>query len=167
MNHKNITRRSACTGFLIGGFLLAFSSIALAQDLARTYGNWKYSCKQGECVIKQGLKDNARPEIIYGSQFQLMREGNNTSMTLLFPLGIYLPPGVGLKVGNEARDVPMAVCLPRGCEALIVPDPALLDALRNEKSFKVRFYTFTNTPAEIEFSLDGFTEAYEAMLSGK
>jgi invasion protein IalB len=68
-----------------------------------------------------------------------------------------------VEVGALRRDIPVSVCLPRGCQAILPLDEGLVAALGAGSVYRVRFYTAESTPNEIEFSLQGFDEAYQAL----
>jgi invasion protein IalB len=134
---------------------------AIGQDVTQIMGDWQLHCEAGDCRIRQGLANPDQSGVVYSSDVQFLADKDKVVLSLSFPLGLYLPPGVGLRVGDETRDVPMTVCLPTGCLAIVELDVVLLNALRSEENYIVRFYTASETPNEIKFSLDGFNDAYK------
>ena len=158
-------RYCACFGFLAAAILLAGNTAA--QQMQRSTGDWDVVCSDGKCRAGQLLANPKQPGIAYGSTFELVGKEKQLALQLTFPLGIYLPRGIGLRAGAEKRDVPVTVCLPSGCRALLMLDDKLTAALLKEQSYSVRFYTTEAAPGEVTFSLKGFPEARQAVLSGK
>lgn len=136
---------------------------AVAEEAPKIFGAWQLYCENGQCRIRQGLANPERPGIVYGSEVQYMRGKEGAYLTLSFPLGIYLPPGIGLKVGDLTRDAPMTVCLPIGCQAIIEIDDELASGLQSAKDYQVRFYTTKGSPNEVTYSLTGFVQAHREL----
>jgi invasion protein IalB len=151
------------TGLLTALVIAFLVGTAAAQTDSTARGAWQIKCRDNGCVAKQVLANPNKPGILYSSEIAMVDDGQRIAMTLSFPLGIYLPRGIGVKVGDETRDIPMTVCLPAGCQALVVVDDALSAALSAEDSFAVRFYTTSEKPAEVVFSLNGFDAAIESL----
>jgi invasion protein IalB len=159
LNYPAIKLMFCVVGLAVG------SAGVRAEESRRTIGDWQVACQNGECRAGQRLANPKEPGSYYGCEIKYVGKDKRLAMNLSFPLGIYLPRGIGVKVGAETRDVPMTVCLPGGCQALVMINESLFAAMKREKSFGVRFYTSANRPNEVTFSLDGF-DAAQAALRG-
>jgi invasion protein IalB len=166
MNRLRTNYRAIRLMFCVVGLTVGSAAVR-AEELRRTVGDWQVVCQNGECRAGQRLANPKQPDINYGCELERVGKDNRLAMNLSFPLGIYLPRGIGVKAGAETRDVPMTVCLPGGCQALVMIDEPLLAAMKREKSFEVRFYTSANRPNEVTFSLDGFDAAQAALRESR
>ena len=135
-----------------------------AEDVDERIGDWQLLCLDSGCRIRQGLSNPQRPDIKFGSEINILESTGQTMLTLSFPLGIYLPSGVGLKVGETTRNIPVVVCLPTGCQAIVIIGSELRAALAESDSYTVRYYATKERPVEIEFSLDGYANAYQQLI---
>ena len=152
-----VKRTSALVAFL--GLLL---SAVVAQAKEEAIGDWRLVCDQA-CVLAQGLANPDKPGVVYALQVSKIESGKQTLLQLNFPLGVYLPPGLGFSVANIKRELPMTVCLPVGCRAILGLDSELLTALKSADKAFVRFYLSEKNPVEIAFSLKGFGEGYNKL----
>lgn len=141
--------------------IMVLATPAMAQDVSKVIGDWQLHCDAGDCRVRQGLASPERPGIVYSSEVKFPADQDQAILTLSFPLGIYLPSGVGLRAGDETYDIPVTVCLPIGCQAIVVLDEALEAAMKEGDSYNVRFYTTKETPNEVRFSLNGFDEVFK------
>lgn len=144
--------------------LLAVLALPASSQVRDTFGDWQLACDLDGCTMLQGLKNPARPSVTYSSEIKFVESADRPVLFLNFPLGVYLPPGIGLEIGSVRRDVPFAMCLPRGCQALVALDDGMLGALNAASTYRVRFNPGEATPAELEFSLEGFGDAYQALV---
>jgi len=141
--------------------------LAQSEDPVVTqYQDWQLLCAadEGDCVLFQALNNPDKPGVIYAVNISMVSDKATPVMQLSFPLGIYLARDIGVSVQALQKDIPMTVCLPSGCKAILPIDDELLRALKLGRSIAVRFYTTSEKPNEIRFSLDDFTAGYEALL---
>lgn len=144
--------------------LVSTLSFGVFADQAKSeiHGNWKLTC-ENRCVISQGLKASDS-NVLYGITVSRLQEGDAMVAQINLPLGVYLPQGIGLKVGKVRHESPVTTCLPKGCVAIIKLDRETLDALKKESDLGLRFYLTEKRPKEITFSLRGFDDAYKALI---
>lgn len=146
------------------GLLAALAMVAMAQAQQRDYGDWRYDCPQGQaCRIYQSLAEQGA-ERAFLTMEVVRREQGGTYGSITLPLGIYLPPGVALRVDQGlTRELPVTVCLPGGCKVLLALDDKLLDAMKRGNRLRLRFYQASEDPVEVGLSLRGFTAGHAAL----
>ena len=150
--------------YLLASFVLGINS-ANAESKQALYGDWELSCNTDSCVIGQGLSTK-KGDLLYGVRIAKTNTSSTVTVQLNLPLGLYLPPGVGVKVSDHTRSFPMTTCLPKGCIANFPMDDQLAEKLKTDDNLIARFYLSDGEqPREVSFSLNGFSEAYEALLS--
>ncbi len=135
---------------------------ASGADVAK-HGSWQRSCKEGACILSQGLTNPEKPGIIYSAQFQRLNDGKQLVMQLNLPLGIYLPPGLGLEIGSVRKDLPVTVCIPSGCKAVLAVDGPLEQQLRSADSLKLRFHINESSSNELNFPLTGIATGLDSL----
>ena len=167
MRNHELAKFSSSWHRLVIVLLCGLALPAAAEDVKKTLGDWQLVCEDDSCRIRQGLANPEQPGVVYGSELQFAADGSQLVLTLSFPLGIYLPPGIGLSAGEQKREAPVAVCLPEGCKAIILVDDELSVALNGEESYSVRVYITEERPAEVEFSLTGYRFAYDELVRSR
>jgi len=74
------------------------------------------------------------------------------------PLGIRLPPGLVLKIGqNEAQKLPLERCTTKGCQAQILLADPLLSSFKAGTDGEITFEDAAGQAVGVTFSLKGFT----------
>jgi len=85
-------------------------------------------------------------------------------MIITLPLGVILPPGVQLTVGEgKAARVPITTCLPQGCQAGAQLDKEFTDRLKKGKKLIVTFLGPDGKQINAPISLSGFTAGLDSM----
>lgn len=164
----NIHKLSAPLAALIASWVFAavFVSTPVWADDSKTvvtkHGDWSKVCNT-QCVIAQGLQHPDNPKVIYSSQVSYVSGSNEPVMQFNLPLGIYLPPGIAISIGEEQHKTPVAVCLPEGCKVLLVLTPAIMRQLQNNASYAVKMFVSEQTPRQLTFSLRGFNDAMASL----
>jgi len=83
---------------------------------------------------------------------------------LVLPLGILLPPGLGLKIdGGETRGLPIRSCDPRGCATPWPLSEADIAALKAGQELVVIFQDIEGKKLGLPVSLEGFTAAFSQL----
>jgi invasion protein IalB len=85
------------------------------------------------------------------------------TMQLNFTLGLYIPEGIGIAIGDFKKNTQLTTCLPKGCHALLVMNKEIKEKLKTSTNLKVRFFTGQSQEKEVSFSLKGFQSALNAM----
>lgn len=160
--------RYCSTAFSVTCLVVAML-LSMSASAAESFGLWKMTCDT-QCSLYQGLTklgDSKAPK--FGAQFLSPAEEGSSPPQLIIslPLGVYLPPGIGLEVGSLKRDVPISVCLPNACRSTLIVTKDIEAALKGQDSFRVRFYVAPQQMREITFDLNGFNQGYRALLSAQ
>lgn len=138
--------------------------------IAATHGDWQIRCERpvgapGEqCALIQNVEAADRPNVSLTVLFLLTADRQARILRVLAPLGVLLPPGLGLSIdANEIGVAGFVRCLPDGCIAEVELDDGLIE--RFEAGGTATFVIF-QTPEEgigIPISLDGFTAGFAAL----
>ncbi|KLN60280.1 hypothetical protein WH96_13990 [Kiloniella spongiae] len=166
INLLNIFKSVASCGL----FLIATSSIASAQQQApqrstERFGDWTALCTVNEplsCHINHIIVFGDNPNPVLALDIGHPSENPaSTIMIITLPLGIRLPSGFRIQVGdNIKRQYPFIRCLRSGCQSEIQFDDELRDSFKRGTQGRVIFSDAVNKKIEIPFSLKGFTKAY-------
>jgi invasion protein IalB len=95
---------------------------------------------------------------------------NDPGMLIILPLGIWLPPGVVLKI-DGGEEVPARVerCERRGCQVELLLEPNVLAKLRAGREVNVLFQIYDEAGEPqlvgVPFSLLGFTAALNEVMA--
>ena len=85
-------------------------------------------------------------------------------MILTLPLGVILPPGIQLTVGEgKAARVPVTTCLPQGCQAGVQLDEEFTARLKKGKQMIVTFLGPDGKQINAPISLSGFTAGMDSI----
>lgn len=151
--------------------LAAWSEAVLAQGrIVGRHGDWQIRCERPvgaparQCALVQNVAAEDRANVSLTVIFLLTADRQARILRVLAPLGLLLPPGLGLSIdGNEVGAAGFVRCLPEGCIAEVELEDGLLQ--RFQAGETATFVIF-QTPEEgigIPISLRGFTEGFEAL----
>lgn len=135
-----------------------------------THGAWSIICDTPPgataevCAMQQMVISQDRPEM--GLAIAVLRTADNKAevLTVLTPLGVLLPNGLGLTVdGKNIGRAYFARCYADGCRVEVILDKPLLDALSTGKT--AVFSVFDSPEEGIGFPVDlnGFAQAFAAL----
>lgn len=163
-------------GLFLG--LTVFATGATAQApteqapsaLSETYQDWVVRCEtlQGQdrrCWMVQTLQTgNGGNRIL---QVELAIVGGTIRLVFLTPLGVDLPTGVALAIGDNALEtLAFNTCVNAGCVAEVQPSSELLSALRRGTTLTVTFRpTRGDNSLQVPVSLAGFSAAQDRLSS--
>lgn len=150
---------------MMGLALFTASSMAMAQT-QQTIQDWRVNCDAQRCVATQQLADTVK-QTKYTGMITKMSDSDALILRLIFPLGVYLPPGVSLATGSFRKTFPMTVCIPSGCSVLIPISKALEDELFKNRTLKVRIFFSEQQENEIEFSTLGMEQVMDLVSNKK
>ncbi|MCH8858136.1 MAG: invasion associated locus B family protein [Proteobacteria bacterium] len=130
------------------------------------YQAWRVVCApstgQGGCVLTQDVVPNQ------GGVLVALTMGSaelGSPLTITVPHGVMLEPGLGFSAGDDGLTVrPYDVCNPVGCVSNVPVDAEMLQALRENQDGQVIVVPGEGAPVTIPFSLDGFSEGYDAFV---
>lgn len=130
------------------------------------HGDWQVVCKPPPpgaknevCALVQSVTAEDRSNV--GLTIYFQRFANGTQVLRVFaPLGVLLPPGVGLKIdGNDVGHAPFHRCQTFACYAQVTVDDKLVEQLRTGKTAIFIIFQTEEAGIGIPISLAGFGEA--------
>lgn len=89
--------------------------------------------------------------------------GEGHQLVAVLPLGVTVPPGMVIQIGDTKRTVAFTQCLPGGCVAPLVVDAAFLGVLKSGQDGRIGVIDRRGQTAVIPFSLKGFAGAFAKM----
>jgi len=158
----------------IGVLILALCAWALpaaaqAPDgtVKAQHGDWQIVCKppapgaKGEtCALVQSVTADDRNNVGLTVYFQKFSNGTRV-LRVFAPLGILLPPGLGLKIDDkDVGHAPFLRCHTFACYAQVVVEDALVEKLRTGKTAIFIIFQTEEAGIGIPISLAGFAQAF-------
>lgn len=140
------------------------ASVRVYAASTEVIGDWNLVCDKN-CTLAQGLENPGNASVVYSIQLSKVDGAKNPVIQINFPLGIYLPAGIGLSSGDFRLEVPMTVCLPIGCKAILELNSQLKAALEKNDKLQVRFRVSEKKPVEIDFSTKGFDAGLKKLMA--
>jgi len=164
----------ACALALASALLAALTPAggALAQDgtVKGQHGDWQVVCKPPPpgsktevCALVQSVSAEDRNNVGLTVYFQKFSNGSRV-LRVFAPLGILLPPGLGLKIDD--RDVghaPFLRCHNFACYAQVVVEDKLVEQLKAGKTAIFIVFQTEEAGIGIPISLAGFAKALDAL----
>jgi len=152
--------------------ILALSdALDTAQATDETaYGAWTVRCEevdsdgQPDCIMYQNLVMRTGGQPVLQISVGFAPPDNQPTVVLNLPLGIYLPPGIGIRIDDTppAR-FPVERCDPDGCQAVMKLRDTTVAQLRGGRKLEIEFHDGERQPLEMPLSLDGFGAAFDAV----
>ena len=128
---------------------------------------WSYQCKDKHCFISQVLiaRNNEKAGVVGAINIALSAQ-KQPILTLRFSSTAKKEFGLGIKI-DEGKPVRVSIqqCDTKVCETNIVVDDTMLAELKKGKRFMVAFMNAEKDQTTLPFSLNGFTQAYEKLLT--
>lgn len=130
------------------------------------HGDWQIVCKppppgakNEACAIVQSVTAEDRNNVGLTVYFQKFSNGTRV-LRVFAPLGILLPPGLGLKVDDkDVGNAPFLRCHSFACYAQVVAEDKLVEQLRTGKTAIFIIFQTEEAGIGIPISLKGFGEA--------
>jgi invasion protein IalB len=149
-------------------FLAAVPRIAMAQEgtVKAQHGDWQIVCKPPPpgakneiCALVQSVTAEDKNNIGLTVYFQKFSNGTRV-LRVFAPLGILLPPGLGLKIDDkDVGHAPFLRCHSFACYAQVVVEDPLVEQLKNGKTAIFIIFQTEEAGIGIPISLAGFKEA--------
>ncbi|MEX2482603.1 MAG: invasion associated locus B family protein [Gammaproteobacteria bacterium] len=159
--------RFACC--LVGLLLWCAAAPTLAADES-THGSWTVRCEEvtnddeQECIMYQNLVLRTGGQPVLQLSVGLAPPDNLPTAVLNLPLGIYLPPGIGIRIDSAAQArFPVERCDPDGCQAVMKLRDKTVAELRQGSKLEIEFHDSERAPLHMPLSLDGFGAAFDAI----
>jgi invasion protein IalB len=128
-------------------------------------GRWLVQCVNGvisgneRCNLIHQIKNKNNQRII---KIELLKSTNSDLMMFHLPLGVHLPSGAKLIVGESEYVMPITTCLVSGCQAKIKLNLNLKQQLKKESKAIVQLLNVNQKQKiNINFSLIGYLEGYK------
>jgi invasion protein IalB len=175
-------RRAGATGLawqLPAGLLVAFFVLPIVQahpqaleggTVKGQHGDWQIVCKAPPpgakneiCAIVQSVTAEDRNNVGLTVYFQRFSDGRRV-LRVFAPLGVLLPPGLGLKIDNkDVGHAPFIRCNAFACYAQVVVEDPLVEQLKTGKSAVFIIFQSEEAGIGIPISLSGFGQALNAL----
>jgi len=161
-------RRHAALLVLALGAVAAALQPAAAQEgtVKAQHGDWQIVCKDPPpgaksevCALVQSVTAEDKDNIGLTVYFQKFSNGARV-LRVFAPLGILLPPGLGLKIDDkDVGHAPFLRCHTFACYAQVVVEDPLIEQLKNGKTAIFIIFQAEEAGIGIPISLKGFKEA--------
>lgn len=167
--------RRLLAGLLFFGLVAAGLSSVHAQEpttqapegaVKAQHGDWQVVCKapppgskKEVCALVQSVTAEDRNNVGLTVYFQKFSNGTRV-LRVFAPLGILLPPGLGLKIDNQdVGHAPFLRCHSFACYAQVVVEDKLVEQLKTGKTAIFIIFQTEEAGIGIPISLKGFAEA--------
>ena len=153
---------------IVLSFPVATLDLQAAPRPGQNFGDWQVACertKQGGqlCHIFQKLTLKKSGKLVLHVAVGHSLKGKPFAL-FVAPLGIALRPGVQLKVGGgKPHRMPVQVCTPRGCQASLALDKALIRELKRANTATFTFVRPDGKAFNVSISLKGFTKGFDSL----
>ena len=158
---------------IVMALLFMQSAVAIEQTNLKetkittmTYGDWHVRCEvnNGEdksCVMTQKIVSQPNGQELI--QANIAKTDKGTLMTIIFPLGVYLPSGVILQIDDfDPVTYNILFCTHDGCFVNEVLDKNTLNLLRKKNGATLKLRAGPEREeVTIPFSITGFLDAYK------
>jgi len=159
------------SGFAVLASSLVAASAAHAQGTIKDkHGDWETRCETPpgaafeHCAIVLSVVDQERPNLTLVVIVLNSADRKARLMRVVAPLGVLLPPGVGLRIdGEDMGHLDFLQCLANGCIAQVAMDDKLIDKLKAGKTATLGVFQTPEQGVGVLAPLEGFKEAYEQL----
>ena len=155
---------------ILAGTVLALSLFPASAQTEKKFQDWIYRCEpaQGDvperCFIVQTIKDTESDRDLAQMAIGYVPDQPDPVAIISLPLGIYLPPGIGLKVDEgEPVRVPVEICDGGGCRTGITLKDPLRASMKKGVTALILVQDGSRQPAGLPISLKGFTAALNSL----
>jgi len=173
-------RRRSGIGFVAALLLIAGAGIAVwnwnapagnETPSAATFGfqDWLVRCQAVKATVGCGMSQQILDQRAHQPLLQLhlarAPSGSGHQLVVVLPLGVSVPSGIAIQIGDLKRSVAFTQCLPGGCMAPLAADAALIAKMKSSADARVGVVDRFGKTFAIPFSLKGFAPAFEKMES--
>lgn len=131
------------------------------------FQDWVVRCQSAKatvgCGMSQQILDQRSQQSVL--QLHLARDvkGEGHQLVVVMPLGVTVPPGVVVQIGDLKRNVAFTQCLPGGCVAPVSADAKLVEQMQSGADGRVVVLNRVGRQVAVPFSLKGFSPAFKKM----
>jgi len=159
---------------LVAALILPASQVAAQAPEGGTvkaqHGDWQVVCKPPPpgaknevCALVQSVTAEDRNNIGLTVYFQKFSDGKRV-LRVFAPLGVLLPPGLGLKIDDkDVGHAPFVRCHNFACYAQVVAEPTLIEQLKTGKTAVFIIFQTEEAGIGIPISLAGFSQALASL----
>jgi invasion protein IalB len=159
---------------LVAALILPASQVAAQAPEGGTvkaqHGDWQVVCKPPPpgaknevCALVQSVTAEDRNNIGLTVYFQKFSDGKRV-LRVFAPLGVLLPPGLGLKIDDkDVGHAPFVRCHNFACYAQVVVEPPLIEQLKTGKTAVFIIFQTEEAGIGIPISLAGFSQALASL----
>ena len=168
--HRYVTALALCLGVAGSGAIAFAPDAAAAPEHGQAFQDWMIKCEGGNgtaerCIAFQSIVvTESRQQLLTIAAGYLGPKGEPW-VFLTLPLGIFLPPGVALKVDESQQfDAPIKICTAKGCDAGIPLNDDLLPLMKAGLVARIAFMDGTaRNQITVPVSLEGFSAAFRTL----
>jgi invasion protein IalB len=155
---------------LLGGAVPAVAQAPEGGTVKAQHGDWQVVCrppppgaKHEICALVQSVTAEDRNNIGLTVYFQKFSDGRRV-LRVFAPLGVLLPPGLGLKIDDkDVGHAPFVRCHSFACYAQVVAEPPLIEQLKTGKTAVFIIFQSEEAGIGIPISLTGFGQALASL----
>lgn len=151
--------------WLVGLILLFLATAAISAEKSL----WQLVChdksRGAACSLQYALHKS--DSVI--SKILIYKLENKLILEYTVPLGINVQKGVELMVDHKYKfETTLLTCSPEGCTGMIWLDSMLRWKLKQGQHLGLKILNYkTNQAYTLNYNLQGFTEAYDALIEGQ
>lgn len=148
----------------------------------KDFKDWRLECQSvgdagaRDCRLLQKLMQKDQPSqelltVVVSMGAQKIPEKNAIAsfpvVGFKTPTGVHLPMGVRVRIGDSDKEsaVPYQFCGPQACMARTIIDPKNLETMKASKEMIVAYQQVGRKPLLVNASLDGFSQAFDALVA--
>ncbi|ABG42763.1 Invasion associated locus B [Paraglaciecola sp. T6c] len=155
--------------FIFAFFILGISiSSAVQAQSKQNFGSWSLLCgEHGNCSVSQLVAmDPEGTKVLLGANINFSMSNSFPVLMLRMPPNLNKSSGVGIKIDdNNAIQVALSQCTSVACQSVIKIDKTLFAEMRGGRVAKVAFALEKSKQLTLPLSLEGFADAYAALLA--
>lgn len=169
------TMALSAIGIFVLGVLVALGAdrLVLKQKDPRddmttiaTFDDWRLTCpprtsKKGFCVMQSTIMQPGTTNVV--AELSVAPRNNSDVLTVLAPLGVFIPQGVKVVVGSgQAKTIAFTTCVQLGCVASLPIDSGLAAELSQSTGGRIAVTAGDGKVLPLNFSLRGYGDALAA-----
>jgi invasion protein IalB len=156
----------ACLASASGGALAQAPPTPEGGTIKAQHGDWQIVCKppppgakNETCAMVQSVTAEDRSNVGLTVYVQRFSDGKRV-LRVFAPLGVLLPPGLGLKIDDkDVGHAPFVRCHSFACYAQVVLEDTLIEKLKTGKTAVFIIFQTEEAGIGIPISLAGFNQA--------